>query len=315
MKLTGLFALILLFAVICFAQEQTDGKNEIKWTRIETKDKDLSVSLPNGFLVDAEPKEGGQKTRIIGFQNGFVMELTIYEAGNSKERLDWVHPGERDKVTAFRSNGFDGKNIVSNEDGFSSSIYLAWEKKFYRLFVRGENEQSPQVTRFLYSIKLNGQPLFVQKTPKVDSAEEIVSVSSLKTSDEVLAALKRKSEDVKISYVLNSAKNKTPEDKTKYSRPPIILYQPRPEPDRNAIPRKQFADDKPQAISFRCRLTLLANGQIGEITVLSSFPEYVTEIYKRNVMNSVRQIRFVPAQINGKNVDSQTETQTRFVLF
>lgn len=297
-----LFILTALTSYICFGQDKIQT-TENKWMRIETTNKDLSVSFPPVFLVDAEKKDyDGQRQRIIAFQNGVQMELTVYDVNDPKESLRGINESDGSKNRGFTAHGFIGKRFSSNDDKeFSESIFLASKKNLYHLFVRTKTIDKQEVSRFIYSIKAGNKPLFISKDAINDATEEIVSIASLKTNPEILEALNRKSEksNRKISYESEDGLKITNEINDSI-RPSIILVEPHP---------MSYAV-KPTVYIFRKRegngaakikVKLLANGQVGDITVFSKADR--TVIY--DFIEGVKEIKFLPAMKDGKPVDSE----------
>lgn len=61
----------------------------------------------------------------------------------------------------------------------------------------------------------------------------------------------------------------------------------------------------------RLRVTLLANGQVGQVTPLTYLPHGLTQ----QAMNSARNIKFRPKSVNGKPVDVIITVEYRFTLY
>lgn len=290
-----LVILILTLAGIGHAQ-QTSPAQETKWTRIETDKKELSVAFPPNFFVDAEKRERNKRYSIVGWQNGVKMELHVYKENNSKERLQRVGSFPGNESVSFTINGLKGKknNFSEYKNRFAENIYLAADDYFYHISVTAREERQEEVKRFLYSIQVNGKAMYLNDK-KQNASEEIISIAELKTSPEVAEAFNRKFEKIerKISRELGQSPDQSV-NTGKYTRPPIVLEKPFPH-----IPN---LSERPSDGSFEVTLKVnfLANGQIGDITAYSGGNTAFTNA----AIESARKIRFVPAQIDGKNVDA-----------
>lgn len=299
MKLVQTLFFIFLLAISLLAQET-------KWTRVESENQEVSASFPPNFLVNADTKESGQRYQIVGFQNGVKIEMVIYKDGDARGRLGRMRPPNDAETKTFKSQGFPGRNVITNKKRYVSSFYIASDDYFYFLNVSAPNSEKAEVTRFLYSIKLKGKPLVVKKDA-VEPDDEIVSVTALKSSPEVIAALNRKTEKIKnkISYELESQGEEEAPDES--LRPAIVVARQRPN-----FPRPNF-NGIPQNASYRIKIRakLLANGQVGDMTVYSSA--------ERSLINScveaVKKTKFVPAQKDGNPVDYEYTFDYSFEVF
>lgn len=301
MKLIKTLFFICLIVISISAQET-------KWTRIESENKEVSASFPSNFLVDADTNDGGQRYHIIGFQNGVKMEMTIYKDGDARGRLGRMRlfndASFESKI--FNVQGFMVANIVSNKKRHTNSLYLASDNHFYFLTVSAPNLQKPEINRFLYSVKLNGKPLAVRKEI-VEPIDETVSIATLKTSPVVIEALNRKSEKIKtkISYELESENVET--DLNEDISPAIVLVRSRPN-----FPRPSF-NGFPQNASYKIKIRarLLANGQVGDMTVYSSADRSLIN----SCVEAVKKTKFIPAQKDGNPVDSEQTFDYSFEIF
>lgn len=294
MKLLSSLIIIFAFVLSISAQEKA-----AKWTRIESEDKSFSISLPPHFVVDAEKRERGQRYEINGYLNGVKMRLKVYAERNAKSRLKQARYMPGAKVREFSANGFNVKRITAEEfsKNYFETIELAADGYFYSIYVKAGSKEKEELKRFLYSINISGKQLFQQKA-KPDFAEETISMGALKTNPDVFEALKRKSEKtkIKVSYEADYSDIESDDYNEKFSRPPIILERPavswRPEFNRDLSGNGTYV--------VKLKVNYLANGQIGDIISYSGTKSGFTEAY----IEATRKIKFIPAQIDGKNVDA-----------
>jgi hypothetical protein len=280
---------------ICLLAASNFGQ-EARWTRIESENKEFSASFPPNFLVDADTKDNGRQLFLIAFQNGVEIELRIYKDAAALARLTRKSlPGDGSaEGKSFTIENFSGKNIIFNKNRYVNTLHLASKSQYYFLSVTARDAQKPEVNRFLYSVKLNGVPVFTGKNG-VEPTDSIIPITDLKTSPEVAEALNRKPEKTKnkIAYELDSAdlRNEYGDD----VRPPIVLLHHYPKFN----PR---FDNAQRSVSRRVKIRaqLLANGQVGDMTVYSNAERDLIN----DCIEAIRKTKFVPAYKDGKPIDA-----------
>jgi hypothetical protein len=290
---------ILLTFFVLFGAARIFGQGNTApaetWKRIESVDKEFSVALPPNAIIDAEERQYGQKFRLVAFQNGVAMELQVTK--NSVKNLPkMLEQNGKNKVSVFTVGDF---SIMKMESGpsskFNSKFWITKKDTRYFLRLTAKTGQEKEVSRFLYSIRLQGKPLFVQKE-KVDFPEETYSLSSLKTSPEVIEAFGRKlvKNKINVAYEISSEEDDDIEIDG-LTRKLIVLERPYP----NITP--SFGrNGEIESFFAKLKINFLANGQIGDIVVLSTGNKEFTKA----CLEAAQKIRFVPAQINGKTADS-----------
>ncbi len=295
-NLFTIFALILCaFASPVFAQEKAE------WIRIESGKKEVSVSLPPDFIVNAEPESYRKQTSIYGSFEGVEMSFRISKPENPKQTLKTIRISEdSDEVgVSFEINGLKGKNVVTAEEKiYRNTFFLASEDYFYQISVTAKLNsdqkiiQTSQVAHFINSVKVRGQQLIVPDKQSAETENTIIASSSLKSSPVVLEALKTKDAKIrKIKYETSSDEKPTDYDKS-YSRQLIILRRPFP----------SYSDSARQSRTsgtVKLKVLLQANGEIGDITVLSRLDQSL----EYNAVNAASRIKFLPAEVDGKPVD------------
>jgi hypothetical protein len=120
------------------------------------------------------------------------------------------------------------------------------------------------------------------------------SISDLGTSPEILQALTQKQDksEIKIDKENLNLYVDT-DDERDFSRPLVILRQP-----LTIFSPETKAEEKTGTIKLK--ITFLASGKIGGVTAYSDLPEEMVD----QTLKSVRKIKFLPAEIDGKKVDS-----------
>lgn len=304
-------ALALIFSVFifsAFAQEKT------AWTRIESDNKEVSVSFPSDFLVDVEPDDYGREIFVIGFYKDAEMELSIIKPDNTKLYFQGIEPAERSGTTGniFEMNGLKGKNFVTKKDkSYANAFYLASTDYIYVISVFAKIDeqekilQSQAVSRFINSIRIKGQRLIVPPKQTEDN-DSIVSSSSLKTSLKVLEVLNAERGKTSISDKIKyAAKNETKvEDENNYSRPLIFLRKPPPRYTDRA--RQENVSG-----TVKLKVKFQADGSIGDVIVLSKLHRDLD----RSAVEAAEKIKFLPAEVDGKRIDVVKEVAYSFVIY
>lgn len=294
MKYLNLIILTILF----FPVSSVFAQDENKWLRIETDDKELSVAFPQTNIIDTEKREFGQRLRVIAFENGIEIEIKISKDGEAKGRIGRMYDGESAKSGIFQFDDFLIRKIVPVQNGknFIYTFLIVKKDSFYYLTVRAKTGEEPEVVRFLTSIKLGGKPLIVQKEP-ANFPEQTLAISALKTSPEIVEAFDRKTGKNKgaITYQLESKDTEDTETEDLTHRA-VVLDRPFPRyrpPFRSGIVPKN-------PITVKLKVQFLADGQIGDIVVLSN-PD---KSFTRSTIDAVRKTVFIPARRGGVDVDS-----------
>ena len=269
--------------------------NDDKWIRITTKNKGLSLAFPADSLVNNE-KTKTVTNQIFGYKNGVAMSLKVWGKQFNKSTL-------KRSITIGVKNRQDfkvGRYIISQTttvpgaENYTQSYVIVSKNEYYTIAVTAKSADDQTVALFLKSMKLEGKPLFKQTSE--DFTERTISVEKMKTSTEIFDALNRKTSKMKrkITYDIQIGGSEEINDSRNFSRPAIIVLQPRAK--LSNIFKKGYT-----ALDVSIRLELLASGQVGDITVVKADSE---KLAKTCCVNVVKDVKFVPAQIDGKNVDS-----------
>jgi hypothetical protein len=286
-----LFSVILLAAITCFAQDANRTQIEFEKT--------VSVSVPDGFLVDAEKNDNNRKYRILYYKGNFQIELIVYKSDNSKNEI-YRYPVHANDSETVETDKVVARRLIFSEYYFkSNTILISTKKYFYNFRVQMKNQDDPTALRFINSIKINGKSAFPQKVEPTTTTEISMLDTELKTSPEVMAALNRRviESDEYIKAASSDEIMKNPKLTTaNYTSQPIFIEEPFALVMKKLIP--QMLSGKSLG-EVTVSLQLLANGEIGQVSVFSTADEKTTKM----VVRSMRAIKFIPAQIDGKNAD------------
>ena len=302
------FAFIFAAAFSVYPQNQTASQ----WTRI--KDERVDILMPPNYLVDNEIEKSFilapvraslpdvidlfEKPRITGNLKSLYVNFSVFQlrqVSAAKNHLWYFTGRDNTRAQGIQSGDFTGKVITRATDKtLSTRIAVAVKARVYLVYAHAKKEDRDIYEKFLASLNLGGQQLFKSQAADASGASPTVLISNLQTSPEISAVLNQKPDKSEVKVVKTS--DLTPEterDERAFSRPLIILRQPHPIYGPDSIVNKQ-------AGVVRLKITFQANGKIGDITTASNFPDDVVD----HAVKSARNIRFLPAEIDGKKVDA-----------
>jgi Gram-negative bacterial TonB protein C-terminal len=291
MKLSRILFIVISFcAVTCFAQEA-------KWTRIEFE-KTVSVSVPDGFLVDMEKNDKNRKYRIFYCRKDFQVWLSVFNHNYSKDEVKHYKMNSNDSEYA-EIDKVVARRLISDTSKIKLNMILIGTKKYYyEIRLHMQNTDSIDAKRFIDSVRINGKQAFPQKLDLLGN-EKVVSDFNLQTSVEVLNILNRKideSEEYNQFATLNELLKEAVQIREKDISLPIILEQPSQFlPDQYTA---EFSAGKNLG-EITTSVLIKANGEMGKISVFSTANEIITKA----VVKAIRSIKFLPAKLDGVNVD------------
>ena len=310
MKVVTSVLLVSLLAVLGSAQDSNSYSN---WVSFETPGNVISVSMPKDYLVNIEKIQDEDKKIIYSFANGVMMEFSYYRVQDAKSNLAKIRAeAAKNPVTMdFAVGKLAGKQIVYSDDGYRYTLYIASSDMYYFFEVSAATKDQKEIALFLQSIKVNGKQL-VKSDKNLDgpSAPETIFTKSLKPSERVTDALKRKLDKFtgKITYEPLTAFKDCKQDFDRRSA--ILLTEIKP--DFSA-----FSSDA-KGGEVKIRLMLLADGQVADIVVYSDADRRILKSYAE----SARKAKFIPAESNGSPTDackvvwsSLRKFETRQVIF
>lgn len=292
-----LFAICLTLLTVYGVAAQS--KTEPGWKTIVSKGGDFSISLPGDFLIYGDRN----KTSLYGGSEGMSYSVSMESTSNAKKKLT---PREYSvdmdaNDSHFVSGDFKIVQYTFVKQNEGIAMDLASSKGAYAISLKAENVNDPTIILIFDSIRLNGV-LLSKRSGESRPAASTASVESLKTSADITAALKhRQSGKVEVEY--NGKKPEKPERPIYYSNPVIILQMTRPKYNNSA---------RDAGVSGSVQLYVLfkANGDIGKITVLNASPGGLAE----SSVEAAKKLKFYPAHVNGKPVDSSKMLEYSFSI-
>lgn len=286
-------SLFLVFAMAAVGQATPEHSAD-DWVRIESKWKEFSVGLPEAdYLVNNE--NGGIALWYEASGRSFSVSIIADKSLKSHlEKQARETSGTNSSIKFFKVGDFVGEWNEEANAMNSSRFYwfdFASSHAFYRVSATVLAGEVPSAERLFRSIKLDNKS-FLMSSVNDPPEKRTVSVSDLKTSESIIRALNQADPvDLKLEKAPNLA-GSVDADHRFYTRPLIILRQPRAE---YAEPfSRHFVTGTVQLL-----VTFLANGTIGSIAVSKS----LDKILDQQAFNAAKQIKFVPAKIDCKAVD------------
>jgi hypothetical protein len=291
---------LLIFALSCLGQDKLPA-TEAKWTRIETENKEVSAAFPDDFLMDANTKTFNQRYKVFGFKQGVSVSWRIGEPSNPKLNFSRISAeSDNAEVSTFDFNGVSGKIYLYTDERYFKMVHFFVRKEFYTFSISSNSQSNVVAGQFLCSILVKGKQLFNCKEKNSVTESETVLISTLKTSPQILEVLNRKSSGEKgkvsyVNYLTQTNEKPKPEDISK--RPAIILRRESPQIRALRVEGAILLGKS----NVKIRAVLLANGQIGSLTAPSKFDKGSLNSY----IDALRKTKFIPAEIDGKPVDSE----------
>lgn len=290
-KLCFLLITITLLTFSLYAQSKSD------WIRVESNKKEFSIVVPTDSLTDSTKRNGVQTFRSFGVHDGVEVDVIEYRGVRSMENA------QRDSLRAnfVQLKEFRGFAVVHYQNDLPSGlttvrVNIFKRNLFYVIRVTALPEQKSKVAGVLASIRIEGHPYF-QTEGSEQPDGEVVGMTKLGTSNEFDEAWARKSEEIERKIAILDISSEQDVFETKgLTRRSIVVAIPDLRITNDVLPSLRGARE-PNAVMV---VTLLASGQVGDIKVLRA----VVRGFGQSCANSYKKMKFVPAQIDGKYVDS-----------
>jgi hypothetical protein len=289
MKKCLVLTLLLFISAAAFAQPKAAAA---KWVKIEGAMRGYSFLLPEGYFAYLNRKTG--ETFLSSYKDDVSINIDITSDLFSRELLKGLEDryGQSDcKYDYYTLGPYSGKFFTcDNNKQFSKTIYLASGNDFFKITVGAVSEFEKPVTKFLSSLRFHGAPLFSRYN--APSAGDEVSINSFDLkNDPLVDQYMNKPDNENIKWT-NSGKARTTlfdADSIIYSRSLVIIRRKKP----------SFFIKHGVSALVKVKIYFLATGQIENVEVISSTGTDHTV----KVIDSLKEMRFVLAQVNGKDVD------------
>ena len=298
--LLGTALIILLISFETAAQAGSP-----RWFKFVSPKNDASFQLPHPYLIDNEKTQFSALYRAKNIT--LRVNVNLDSSWAPKDRLTIYRrsrkPGGPEKYNTFTNGDFEGDFVVTDEEMYSITLYLASKFAFYTISASAPTSSDGTLVRFLSSIRLGDKPLSKRNTVVDDGVPEVQLVD-LKSSSEVVLALERKEPSkVPVEYVPAATSSETTENsKADYSLPLLVLRQQKAHYTDEARIRSVDA-------VVKLRIKLGANGVVESIIVVGKQDLYGLT---NEAIKAARQIKFLPPEIDGKPVATEIRRDYTF---
>lgn len=275
------------------------GQPAPEWETLSSEKGDMLMSLPKDPVV-------------IRRESMVWIEASAGQCAFTVVRDKFNDPGSYIKEMKFQGQNtaplenlqrgsFVVKRWDREQDGtYAVYIFAGSRSTYYSVVAAAPSRSDPLIKNFLDSIVLDGQPLYGGPPPSAASAPAKTIIEKLKTSPVVEAALNRKCSN-KLEYGY-ARPGQQFTDHNIYSRRLIIVSKPRAQ-------EAQFQAFTGYRGKVVLRLLFGADGCLGPALVIS---EMTDKSKTWDALRAATQIRFLPAEVNGKPTDSYKNVDYEF---
>lgn len=287
----------LVFSFV-FAANSLAQSNETKWTRYESDDGSFSISFPPNSLIDKEKGKSGRDLRISGYGNNVSMELVAINM-RGRPILSGMPEIDGSKSTKYEVDGFTILRYPAvTLPRIAEKVVVLGNQMLYFISYSAISGTEPELAQFIKSLRIKGKPVTAGSSVG-DEAETTVRFDKLTTSSAVMDAWERDpgGVDLIVTREINIV-GQADKPVAGMTRRAVIIDRP---PPQTGVRSELESVLRNQGFWSRLRVKLLANGQVGGIVVLVE----TDKRFERDCVKAARRLRFVPAQINGVNADSE----------
>jgi len=282
---------------------QTSAQNDPNdWVRIESPSKEFSFSAPSmDFLVDNE--DGAYRTMYQ--KKGISLNVSVEKTRDAKGRIARSSRSFTDpKYQSFKSGDFIGWWYTDYSEKNKTRSYWFWiasSKELYTVSLHSDQVNEELAARLLRSVRLDGKQI-VNVANTDPPAARTVAIDSLQTSDIVKVALSQPdAKHLKLERMDPKASDLPIRD---LSRNFIVLRRPKGTYTQSARERGING-------SVQLKIYFLANGTIGAIKLVKSLDPDLD----RRAFEAAKQIKFIPAEMDGKPVDFVATFEYSFNIY
>jgi hypothetical protein len=291
------FKIVILLCLLS-ASIAAQNTAALPWVSFESDNRDISFSMPPGYLVDTKKRFQHHKIGLFAFSEGVRMDFRIFNNESTRYENQTLSSLSELNVRAFEIGNMQGTRFVEEKDKkITETIYLVTKSWIYVFTVVFDQAREDVANRFLFSIWVKDEQLF-QQAAREKKAGKPIRFRDLSSSPEVLAAYRSKpAGEIKVNYEPLSAFREPVPRLTATDRSPVVLDKPM---DFNLFPVSRisvFTSDSKSPDKFL--VNFLANGSIGNITVFSKGRSE----YHSGCVELLKKAKFVPALVGDKNVD------------
>ncbi len=298
--------IVLLLLGTCFYFSY--GQAVTEWRNYVDSGGDVWFQAPASAFVSQNRESDPGVVALYTFFDGVKLTVTQMDVKGDglkyvkQFKLPWEKGGT---VQNLKSENFYVRRVdeLVGPDVFVK-LYVG-SKKQYFLFDLAASKDNPALQRFLNTVRFGGARLYPgPAVHDIDVNLAPVAFDKLPTSPEVEAALKKKPASPEPVAKFQTIKQKLPLDLDKLSRDVTVVLKPRPGYTDNA--RMNGIQG-----TIYANVQYLASGEIGNIIVDDRLDRGLANM----VVEAVRKIKFIPAEIDGKPVDVTQTLHYSFSIY
>ena len=298
------FLVRLVFVLVASTASYGQSSASPEWHTILSSGEDFSVTLPVGYIVHKDSRTG--QVALIGSVGGASFEVTLRKTSGAieqLERLNEIPPKKGDRSEYMIDDSRVHLYTYQGSKIFRTSVSTATKTGLYRIELSAPSMETEALGRILASLRLRGRGMIKGSKVEAPVTNVVIKASTLKSSDIVKAAMKRKqTERIKVETAPASYE---PEDREViYSRRMIIVHKVA------ASYNERARSDGVQGV-IRVRILFRGNGNIGKVTIIKGLPSGLNE----QVVDAVRRIKFLPAEVNGVPADAERTLEYTFAIY
>jgi TonB family protein len=259
---------------------------------------DFSVDIPGtDWIVDID-----RETRTIyrvGSAHSVTINMRASGSAKNEMREQMRFYKEKDGYKHFEGGDFLVRHYTGNpkdetdEGEKKAYIWLSFasSKGYYSVSLSAPSVSDQFYREVLGSIRLNNKP-FLKTASQTSSAKKVIAIESLSTDERVLRAI-RMPDSQQATVDAGTEEEYSKKDSTVYSRPLIVLRKIKAAYTDGAR-RKRVSGTVNLLVTFQ------ANGALGPIKLVRSLDKGLDKA----AFEAARTIKFLPAEVDGKPVDS-----------
>ncbi len=279
------------------------------WVRLAGPNQDVTIDVPSRELVvdktDYQTRVFYTDRRVyIGLDQAISQAKQKDLVRNLKGRLKSYYKDTGRKISVIdrgeyvvgEYNNTDEKTGIKTVELTIMSVHGT-----YIITVRSVQGREEERDRILSSIRLGDKPLYQGVGEPLDGAETVL-VSSLKTSDEIKDVLNKPDSSQKNLTWIKLSSDTMPAEQ--YLRPFVVLRKPRPSYPENAR-RDNISGTVHLLVTFR------SDGTVGDIQCYDT----LSRDLGKEAFEAAKKIKFLPAELDGKPVDSEGIVPYTFTIY
>lgn len=293
------FSVLTLAFSVTLGTEKIVAQQREVWRSIVNRGGEFAAHIPPDMIVINEDRD---YPRLILSSQDVRLDI-IVRPNLGKKNIAITSPlrsSADSKLTTFELGEVSGRiGFSERPNRVATVINASSEKNQYFVAAYARVKDHPKVIRFLASIKFGGKPLLTIQNVEPESPGKATDIDDLESSEIVREFLKKpvnKKAEIRFESpdpTLQSAFGENGEARqsnANETRSLIILRMPKP----------AYTPYGGRVSGFvTVQVTLLSTGQIGTIVADPKLDRGLAE----SAVDAARQIKFIPATIEGKPVD------------